>query len=163
MLDRSRKGLGWQIGSTLIVIVCVLFAAAKVVVSDEPGFERWVDEQSRGMQVMRQGVNTLVTAASDPGKKVKSAIVITSAPGTLASAAELTQGYLAASPFLFASDVAPKLDDVVVTSAMLQRDGNAQTVAKAGSERCELVLTVLPKKGVGGAGWGIKDAHCTPQ
>src|ERR1700757_4491284 len=163
MQERACKVIGWQIGSLLVVCASVFFALAKVVVSNEANFRKWVDEQSRGMQVVRQGINTLVVAAADPDKRVKGAVVITSAPGSLAAAAELTQGYLAASPFLFKTDMAPKPEDIVVISAIIDHSGVANTISKAGSKECSMTLSLAKTKDTGGAGWVIRDAHCSPQ
>ncbi|CAB3754617.1 hypothetical protein [Paraburkholderia humisilvae] len=160
--QRPRGNLGWQIVSILIVCVLVFCAAAKVVVRNEGAFSRWIDEQTRGVQVMRQGVGTLVTAARDPQGKVKSAIVVNAYPGTLAAAVELTQGYLAASPFLFRSDTSPMPSNIVVTSASIQPEGKVLVIATAAGERCRLELLPARKTDFVGAGWTIEDAHCTP-
>lgn len=59
MRERPPRGnLGWQIGSVLIVCALVFCAAAKVVVRNEADFSNWIDVQTRGVQVMRQGVGT---------------------------------------------------------------------------------------------------------
>lgn len=162
MRERARGNLGWQIGSILIVCVLVFCAVAKVAVKNEAGFSQWIDEQTRGVQVMRQGVGTLVTAARDPQGKVKSAIVVSAYPGTLAAAIELTQGYLAASPFLFRSDTSPVPSEIVVMSAVIEPDGNAQAVATAVGEQCRVKLLPARTKDFVGAGWTIGDVHCSP-
>jgi hypothetical protein len=163
MKERPRGNLGWQIGSILIVCALVFCAAAKVVVRNEVDFSHWIDVQTRGAQVMRQGVGTLVTAVRDPQGKVKSAIMVSAYPGTLAAAVELTQGYLAASPYLFRSDTSPKPSEIIVTSAGIEPDGNVLAVATAAGEQCRLKLLAARKKDFVGAGWTIGDAHCAPR
>lgn len=163
MRERPRGNLGWQIGSILIVCTLVFCAAAKVVVRNEADFSNWIDEQMRGVQVVRQGVGTLVTAVRDPRDKVKSAIMVSAYPGSLAAAVELTQGYLAASPFLFRSDASPKPSEIIVTSAGIEPDGNVLAVATAAGEQCRLKLLPARKKDFVGAGWTIGDAHCAPR
>lgn len=162
MRERPPRGnLGWQIGSILIVCALVFCAAAKVVVRNETDFSNWIDVQTRGVQVMRQGVGTLVTAVRDPRDKVKSAIMVSAYPGTLAAAVELTQGYLAASPFLFRSDTSPKPSEIIVTSAAIEPDGNVLAVATAMGEHCKVKLLLARKKDFVGAGWTIGDVHCS--
>ena len=164
MRERTPRGnLGWQIGSVRIVCALVFCAAAKVVVRNEADFSNWIDVQTRGVQVMRQGVGTLVTAVRDPRDKVKSAIVVSAYPGTLAASVELTQGYLAASPFLFRSDTSPKPSEIIVTSAAIEPDGNARAVAMAMGEQCTVKLMPARKKDFVGAGWTIGDVHCAPR
>jgi hypothetical protein len=164
MRERPPRGnLGWQIGSILIVCALVFCAAAKVVVRNETDFSNWIDVQTRGVQVMRQGVGTLVTAVRDPRDKVRSAIMVSAYPGTLAAAVELTQGYLAASPFLFRSDTSPKPSEIIVTSAAIEPDGNVLAVATTMGEQCKVKLLPARKKDFVGAGWTIRDVQCVPR
>lgn len=158
---RTRKEIAAQVGSVLVILGIVSCAGLKVVAGNEAAFAQWIDDQGRGFQKVRQGVGTLVASAEDPDSKVKRVVVQTLEPGTLAAAAQLTTGYLAASPFLFEANVAPARDQIVVTAASLERNGQATTVAKAGHEQCQLRLQ--PTKGTDkiGAGWAIQDARCS--
>lgn len=160
---RTRREMAAQAGSILIIFVIVSCAGLKVIAGNEVAFAQWIDDQGRGFQKVRQGIGTLVASADDPDSKVKRVVVQTLEPGTLAAAAQLTSGYLAASPFLFQSNVAPPRDQIQVTGATLERNGQAATVAKAGHERCQLRLQ--PTKGTDliGAGWAIQDARCSPK
>lgn len=157
---RTGKEIAAQVGSILMVIGIVACAGLKVVAGNEAAFAQWIDDQGRGVQKVRQGIGTLVATADDPDSKVKRVVVETLEPGTLAAATQLTAGYLAASPFLFQASVAPARDQIVVTAASLERNGQATTVAKAGHEQCHLRLQ--PTKGSDriGAGWAIQDARC---
>lgn len=158
---RTRREIAAQAVSVLIIFGIVSCAGLKVIAGNEAAFAQWIDDQGRGFQKVRQGIGTLVASADDPDSRVKRVLVQTLEPGTLAAAAQLTAGYLAASPFLFQANVAPPPNQIQVTGASLERDGQATTVANAGKERCQLRLQ--PTKGTDliGAGWAIQDARCS--
>ena len=153
---RTRREIAAQVGSILIVLGIVSCAGLKVIAGNEAAFAQW-----RGFQKVRQGIGTLVASAEDTDSRVKRVVVQTLEPGTLAAAAQLTAGYLAASPFLFQANVVPPRDQIEVTAAALEKNGQATTVAKAGHEQCRLRLQ--PTKGADkiGAGWAILDARCS--
>ncbi|ENZ77723.1 MULTISPECIES: hypothetical protein [Ralstonia] len=158
---RTRREIAAQVGSILIVLGIVSCAGLKVIAGNEAAFAQWIDDQGRGFQKVRQGIGTLVASAEDTDSRVKRVVVQTLEPGTLAAAAQLTAGYLAASPFLFQANVVPPRDQIEVTAAALEKNGQATTVAKAGHEQCRLRLQ--PTKGADkiGAGWAILDARCS--